>query len=270
MMKPDIPLLLDLDQRNLAHFLSALALASLADRIEGAGRQSRMCWWEDDEHFAIQSEQPAEPFRSLLYSRAYELLKALEWISGLGGVAQGLLVSGREVGINPFINLSGDSRRPPLRAFSATVVPAKVLPAQIKKLRDPANGAWLSEVERGVSSWGFDCRVNMHASDAGISSDAEGTGGSNPIYPAIELLSLAAVSFFVPANLWQTGENSLCVTAWSKPIPLHMAPLASAGTIHGLPARLLNFTSRGRAHGKGRSFRFFPPAISTNQRTTQL
>ncbi|HEX4232231.1 MAG TPA: hypothetical protein VHZ07_26430 [Bryobacteraceae bacterium] len=261
-MKPDIPLLLDLDQQNLAHFLSALALASLADRIEGVGQQARTCWWKDDGHFAIQSEYSGEDFRLLLYSKAHEFLKALKWVPGLGGVAQGVLVSGREVGINPFIYLGGDSRRPPLRAFSAKVVPAKVLPQQVEKLRSPANDAWLNEIERGVSSWGFDCRVNMDASDAGISSDAEGTGGSDPIFPAIELLSLAAVGFFVSASAWQTGERSLCAAAWTYPIPLQMALLASTGRIHGLPARRWNFASRGRAHGEGRRFQFFPPATS--------
>ena len=262
-MKPDDPLLFDLDQRNLAHFLSALALAALADRIERAGRASRTCWWEGG-HFAIQSEYSGRDFRLLLYSKAYEFLKALRWISGLGGVAQGVLVSGREIGINPFIYLGGDSRRPPLRAFSAKVVPAKVLPEQISKLLSPIDDWWLNQIERGVSSWGFDCRVNMHASDAGISSDAEGTGGSDPIFPAIELLSLAAVSFFVPANAWQTGDHSLSAAAWTCPIPLQMALLASTGRIHGLPACGWTFASRGRAHGKGSSFQFFPPAILTN------
>jgi hypothetical protein len=119
MMKPDTPLLLDLDQRNLAHFLSALALAALAERIEGAGQQSRLCWWEDDEHFAIQSEHPAAYFRSLLYCKAFTFLKALKWVSGPGGAAQGLLVSGDEFGVNPFIGLTGDaSENTPLKGFS--------------------------------------------------------------------------------------------------------------------------------------------------------
>jgi hypothetical protein len=270
MMKPDAPLLLDLDQRNLAHFLSALALAALTERIEGVGRQCRMCWWEDCEQFAIQSEYPIEHFRSLLYSKAYEFLSALKWVQGLGGVAQGLLVSGSEFGLNPFIYLGGDSRRPPLRTFSAKVVPGNVLPDQVGKLSRPDNSAWLNKVERGVSSWGFDCRVNMHASDAGISSDAEGSGGSDPIFPVIELLSLAAVGFFVPAHALQTGEHSLCVAAWTQPIPLPMAARASAGRIHGLPGQRWHFASTGGAHGKGRSFQFFAPATSTNLRDISL
>jgi len=155
-MKPDTLLLLDLDQRNLAHFLSALALAALAERIEGEGWHSRLCWWEDNEHFAIHTEHPAEHLQSLLYSKAYEFLEALKWVSGLGGVAQGLLISGSEVGLNPFTYLGGDSSRPPLRAFSAKVVPAKVLPEQIKQLQAPTSALWLDHLGRGVSSWGFD------------------------------------------------------------------------------------------------------------------
>lgn len=265
-MKPDSLLLLDLDERNLAHFLAALALAAMAERIAEADQHNRTCWWKDDEHFAIQSEHPAERFRSLLYSSAFEFLKRLKWIPGLGGVAQGILASGTEVGINPFIYLGGGSGRPPLRTFAAKVVPAGVLPPQVKKLQVPANGDWLGTVARGASSsWGFDCRVKAHASDAGISSDAEKTGDVNPFYPAIELLSLAAAAFFVPCHAWQVTDNSLLAFAWTRPIPLSMASLAATGRVHGLPARSYAFTWRSAAHGEGKAYHFFPPASLVNQ-----
>lgn len=259
-MKAESPLLLELDQQNLAHFLSAITLASLAQRVESNDDHPRRCWWTNDGHFAIQTEHASEHFRSVLYSIAYEFVRALEWRQGLGGVARGVLISGAELGANPFIYLGGDSTRPPLRAFSGKVEPQKVLPQQVEKLRPPATGAWLDHVETGVSSWGFDYRVNMHASDAGISSDAEGTGDRDPIYPAIELLGLAAAGFFAPAHAWQTAQHTISVAAWTKPIPLWMAASASTGRIHGLPVVPWKFTSRARAHGEGSKFRFFPPA----------
>jgi hypothetical protein len=269
-METETTLLLDLDERNLAHFLSALALAGLAGRVEGNGRESRRCWWPEPGHFAIQTKHPCDEFRMLLFAKAHAFLKAMEWHPGLGGVERGAIVSGEEMGVNPFVPLKGDGdERPLLRAFSAKVIPQNVLPQQKAELRAPSEcPAWLNQlasgagrqVKDGVSSWGYDYRVNIHASDAGISSDAEGSGRLDPIFPAIELLSLAGASFFASAHAWTSESGKLCVTAWSKPLLLSLAALASSGRVHGLPSRSLTFLPRGGAHGKGGSFRFFPPA----------
>lgn len=270
-MESDTTLILDLDERNLAHYLSALALSALAQRIEGPAPESRRCWWpaEGPGHFAIQTEHPRDEFSTVLFAKAHQFIAALEWHPGLDGVEQGVITSGDEMGVNPFVPLDGEGKeRPLLRAFSAKVIPQNVLPQQKLELKTPSEcSAWLGQlasgagrrVKDGVSSWGYDYRVNLHASDAGISSDAEGTGGKDPIYPAIELLSLVGAAFFVPAHAW-TEAGSLRVAAWTKPMPLSMAPLASSGRIHGLPSRSLRFFPRGGAHGKGGSFKFFPPA----------
>lgn len=276
-METETTLLLDLDERNLAHFLSALALAALAGRVEGNDRESRRCWWPEPGHFTIQTEHPCDEFRTLLFAKAHAFLKAMEWHPGLGGVEHGVIASGEEMGVNPFVPLNGDGdERPLLRAFSAKVIPQNVLPQQKAELRIPSEcPAWLNQlasgegrqVKDGVSSWGYDYRVNIHASDAGISSDAEGTGRLDPIFPAIELLSLAGAAFFASAHAWTSESGKLCVAAWSKPLLLSLAALASSGRVHGLPSRSLIFLPRGGAHGKGGSFRFFPPA--TIQSSTQ-
>ena len=269
-MESETTLLLDLDERNLAHFLAALALAALAGRIEGSDSQSRHCWWPEPGHFIIRTESPCEEFRTLLYARAYAFLKAMEWHPGLGGVEHGVIASGEEMGANPFVPLNGDSEeRPLLRTFSAKVIPQNVLPQQKAELRTPAEcPAWLNQVasgarrqvKAGVSSWGYDYRVNTHASDAGISSDAEGTGHLDPIFPAIELLGLAGAAFFAPVHAWTSENGRLIAVAWSEPLRLSLAALASSGRVHGFPSRRLTFLPRGGAHGKGGSFRFFPPA----------
>jgi hypothetical protein len=272
MMKAEAPLLLDLDPRNLAHFLSALALAALAERLEGAGQESRRCWWEDNEHFAIQSEYPAEHFRTLLYGKAFEFLKALKWVAGIGGAAQGIMVSGSEFGVNPFVALNGDaSETTPLKGFSARVIPGATLPQQIEKLKSPTSTEdWLNQLGRGVSNWGFDCRVNAHASDAGISSDAENTSDRDPFCPAVELLSLAAAAFFAPCHAWQVTKRTLIVSAWTCPILLSAASCAATGRIRGLGAHSYTFTWRGAAHGKGGAYHFFPPAKLTESAPPQL
>lgn len=262
-MRPDALLFFDLDQRNLAHFLSALALAALAEQTEGPGQQSRMCWWEDDEHFAIQSEHTGEHFQSLLFDQAFKFLSAMKWQRGLGGAACGILVSDNRLGVNPFISLGGDANEnTPLKGFSARVLPGATLTEQIDRLKPPASREdWLGQLDKGVGSWGFDYRVNSHASDAGISSDAEGTSDYDPFYPAIELLSLATPAFFAQCHAWQVAKRTLLASAWSRPIPLSMAGFAASGRIHGLDARRYTFTWRGAAHGKGGAYHFFPPAI---------
>lgn len=262
-MESETTLLLELDERNLAHFLSALALSALAEREPGNLGESRRCWWPEPGRFAIQTEQPHDSFRALLFARAHAFLTEMKWHPGLGGAAQGILASGNEMGVNPFIALAAEAgENTPLKGFSARVLPGKTLPDQIAELKAPdAHSIWLNQLSIGAGSWGFDCRVNMHASDAGTSSDAENTGNLDPFYPAIELLALAAVAFFVPAHAWQVARNAVNVAAWTKAISLPMAALAAAERIHGLSARSYRFAYRGAAHGKGGAYHFFPAAI---------
>lgn len=275
-METDTTLLLDLDERNLAQFLSALALAAIARlvKVEHTNDQTieaYRCWWpEKPGRFAIQTEFSHDKFRPLLFDKASSFLNAMKWHPGLGGASSGLVTSGSEIGVNPFIALSGDTgENTPLKGFSARVLPGATLPEQQAKL-PPPNGHldWLNHLDRGAGSWGFDCRVNQHASDAGTSSDAENTGRLDPFYPATELLGLAAVSFFVPAHAWQVDKNSLQVCAWTDPLPLSMAALGASGRIHGLPSRRYHFAYRGAAHGKGSAYHFFPPG--TLQQSSEL
>lgn len=264
-MTTDTTLLLDLDERNLAHFLSALALATLAQRVEGSAVESRRCWWpEKPGQFVIQTEFPKDEFRPRLFLKAYDFLKAMEWRPGLGGASSGLLISGGEIGLNPFVALGGEAGdNTPLKVFAGRVSPIKTLPDQNSKLSIPGNRSdWLSQSNVDAGSWGFDYRVNQHASDAGSSSDAEGTGHLDPFYPAIELLSFAAAAFFAPAHAWTqpVERNALQGFAWTKSIPLSMSALAATGRIFGLPARRYKFSYRPAGHGDAAKYKFFPAA----------
>lgn len=273
-METETTVLLELDERNLAHFLSALALAALARRVEGSAVESRRCWWpEKPGRFVIKTEVPHTEFRALLFAKADNFIRAMEWRPGLGGASYGLLISGSEIGVNPFVALSGEAENTPLKVFAGRVLPSKTLPDQQSKLPSPTNcQEWLNQSNVGAGSWGFDHRVNQHASDAGSSSDAEGTGHLDPFYPAIELLSFAAAAFFVPAHAWpppadqrrkkgQVEKNALQGFAWTQSIPLSMAALAATGRIFGLPARRYKFSYRPAGHGDAAKYKFFPPAL---------
>ncbi|MDQ3622905.1 MAG: hypothetical protein M3463_10510 [Verrucomicrobiota bacterium] len=96
---------LALDERNLAHFLAALALSGLAERIQPPKSAARMCWWEEDgafSHFVIETEFDAEYLRKHLFAAAHQFVTSLKWVAGIGGVVQGLIAAGDEIGINPF------------------------------------------------------------------------------------------------------------------------------------------------------------------------
>lgn len=151
-MEAETTLLLGLDERNFAHFLSGLSLAALARRVPVEGNSirtfgSHRCWWPRPGGFAIQTELPAEQFRLLLFTTAHEFLKAMKWHPGLGGAAHGVLVSGSEIGVSPFIALSGEAgENTPLKGFSARVLPGATLLEQLAKLRVPDGCSdWLNQ-----------------------------------------------------------------------------------------------------------------------------
>ena len=67
----------------------------------------------------------------------------------LGGAAQGILVSGSEIGVNPFIALSGEAGdNTPLKGFSARVLPGKTLPDQIGELEISRRSSLLAESDQ--------------------------------------------------------------------------------------------------------------------------
>jgi hypothetical protein len=119
---------------------------------------------------------------------------------------------------------------------------------------------WLSQRAYGVSSWGLDHRVGSHAYDLGFSSNDEGTGSCDPVYPVIELLGLAGAALFLPAQVVQTDESHLLYSIWTQAISTNLVPLAVADRIDGLPVRRYRTSSRGAAYGKGAAYRYFPEA----------
>ena len=154
-METETTLLLDLDERNLAHFLSALALAALASRVQvehstTEGIESRRCWWPKPGQFAIQTELPTEQFRAMLFTKAHEFLKAMKWRPGLGGSEQGILTSGGEIGMNPFVALSGEvGKNSPLKVFSGNEKPGQKLEKQKGDLPPASAGrGWLAHSRR--------------------------------------------------------------------------------------------------------------------------
>ncbi|MBI3278435.1 MAG: hypothetical protein HYZ57_01180 [Acidobacteria bacterium] len=252
-----------LDERNLAHVLSGVALAALASRNPGTGRLESECWWSD-RGFALRTPLG----EACLFQAAHEFVRSLSWIPGMGSAEQGTFVAGTAIGSNPFISLADDGQETsPFKTFSGQVTPQKLLTDQQDLLETPDTAdSWLFQVARGAGSWGLDCRVGSHAYDQGFSSNDEGSGDLDPIYPAVELLSIAAASFFAAIHAWQFNEATVSYSIWVRPISLSLVPYVVAGRLDGFPARRYRTANRGAAYGKGAAYRFFPEATFQDQR----
>jgi hypothetical protein len=256
-----------LDERNLAHVLSGVALIALAARrrTSDGGRIESQCWWSD-KGLVLRTALT----ETSLFQAADTFVRQMNWIPGLGSAEQGTFVAGSEIGCNPFILLaeaSGKKKKTsPFKTFSAQVTPEKLLRDQQQRLVSPADtNSWLCQLARGAGSWGFDCGVGSHAYDLGCSSNDDGSGNLDPVYPAIELLSIAAASFFATVQAWQVDEAAVSYSIWRRPISPCLVPYAVAGRLDGFPARRYRTTTRGAAYGKGAAYRFFPEAILEEQ-----
>lgn len=251
-------LLLPLDERNLAHALCAVAFCALASRNPNAQPFQSTCWWEE-RGFVLKTALS----QVALFDTADEFVRGIRWIPGIGTAEQGTFVAGNELGSNPFISLAEDGHeKSPFKTFSGQVGPGVLLKEQQNSLRKPTtiSDPWLLQASRGIASWGFDCCVGSHAYDLGFSSNDEGSGHLDPIYPAVELLSITAASFFTAVQGWQSDENTVWYSVWTQPISLSLVHYAVAGRLDGFPARRYRVTNRGAAYGKGAAYRFFPEA----------
>jgi hypothetical protein len=254
---------LQLDERNLAHVLSAVALAGLISRNPDARPDESTCCWRE-RNFMVRTAIT----HAALFDMADRFLRSVRWIPGWGAAVPGTFAAGSEIGSNPFISLAkGGQDKSPFKTFSGQQGPGDLLEAQKQSLVGATVGdGWLAQKGRGIASWGFDCRVGSHAYDLGFSSNDEDTGDRDPIYPAVEMLSIAGASFLTAIQGWQLDEDSVGYSIWTDPIPVTLVRYAVASRVGGLPARRYRARSRGGAYGKGAAYRFFPEATLQDQK----
>jgi hypothetical protein len=256
---------LPLDERNLAHVLTALALAGIADGMEDAQPASR-CWWTEDEFkLLIPVTQPA------LFRAAHDLVQGIRWVEGIGSNDKpeikaaphhGLFTTAsRQLG-NPLISFHDQGITSSIfKTFSGQQSPAAPLSRQQAAIKAPLEVAnWLFQPGFGVASWKFDCRIASHAYDLGFGSNEDQSGNRDPFYPAIELLSIAGAAFFASPHVWLIDEDSLYYCIWQQPISLSLAPLVAAALLDGIGGHHYKQATRGNAYGKGAAYRHFPEA----------
>jgi hypothetical protein len=277
---------LSLDERNLAHMLTALALVGIAESLDHTSSSSR-CRWEDG-RFLLRSPISAISLRE----KAHSSVLQLRWVGGIGikkdkgqtKIARdkhhGLFACGLHCGVNPLQSLVESSKKDttPFKTFASHSTPGAgdepvsdkhILENQQNALTCTESnlGAWLFQRRLGVTSWGFDCRVGTHAYDLGFSSNEDQSGHLDPIYPAIELLGLFGAMFTSACHSWIESDDAITYSAWATPVSLSLAPLAASGLIDGIESRSYRAATRGNSYGKGASFTHFPEATLISQST---
>jgi hypothetical protein len=283
------PISLLLDERNLAHVLTALALSGIADEMPGASPEAR-CWWSDDAfHLLIPQD------KQTLFARAHDFVKSIRWVAGIGcneknngklqleaSAHHGLFVADDSHSGNPLLSYHDQGVTSSIfKTFSGQQSPSGPLGKQQAALGVPeAADNWLFQRATDAGSrWNLDCQVTSHAYDLGFGSNEDQSGTRDPFYPAIELLSIAGAAFFAAPHSWLIQEEKMAYAIWSQPISLSLAQLAAAivpqstqkrskdkqppsaiSLVNGLSSRYYQLATRGNAYGKGAAYRHFPEA----------
>lgn len=291
------PITLGFEERNLAHVLTALALAGIADSHEACS-DSR-CWWEEDGFKLLVTQTESQ-----LFAHAHSFAKSMRWIAGIGCTEKGEIKASPHHGLftaegghtgNPLLSYHDQGITSSIfKTFSGQQSPATPLQRQQSALRSlDETSDWLFQPGQGVASWKFDRRVAGHAYDQGFGSNEDQSGDRDPFYPAIELLSIAGAAFFAGPQAWLIDAKTLNYCIWQEPLSLSLAPLAvtiippppqkqsnaevqqsrktygPASLLDGIGCRYYSLVTRGNSYGQGRYYRHFPEATVITQPTNK-
>jgi|GEM_PF-2107675 hypothetical protein len=263
------------EERNLAHFFSALALCGIADEKFPSG-QSR-CWWTNAEFYLLIPKTGDD-----LVSEAYNFVSNIKWIPGIGCDEKGKMKASPHNGLyvadnhycgNPLINYHDQGVSSSVyKTFSGQQGPDDILEKQKAALVKPPIkgklGDWLFQKAKGVASWKFDARVGGHAYNQGFSANDDKSADQTPFYPAIELLSIAGAAFFSAGNAWLSDEDTLIYSVWRKKIPPRLAPIAAASLLDGVDAVSYSLAPSANSFGKGASYKHFSVAFPIKYKQT--
>jgi hypothetical protein len=262
---------LQLDERNLAHVFSALALAAIAD--EKMPCEASRCWWTEDA-FCLRLPQTQEE----LFNDAHQFVKTLKWTEGIGCDEKRKIKSSPHHGFfsasgghcgNPLVSYHDQGMTPSVfKTFSGQKGPSDILGKQKDAIDEPATAKpdWISQRAPGVASWKFDARTGGHAYSQGFSANDDGSGDQSPFYPAIELLSIAGAAFLFAPQAWLRDKDTLCYSVWRTELMLSLAPFASTGLLDGVAGRTYSLSTSGNAYGKGAAYRHFTEATPLQPR----
>ena len=248
-----------INQANLAEVLAVVAVAGITGTIDADAQLS----WESPGCRLHTERSEAEVLEAV-----WAGLADFRWIQSPGETYEGLFsanaVHGGTVilGMNPFVGLRNPNKAGLLKNFSAKTTAENIhgnlrdglgtCPASLEEL--------FGRVARIGSTWSYDARSVGHALDVGYSTDAEKSTKSNPMYVAVDMSSVMALSCFLPAHALISGNAAISYFLWDARSPVSLLPLLFTGLVEGIPARKYTVIRRSKAYGTGRSYRYWPPA----------
>jgi len=248
-----------LREDNFAEVLAGMAILGIVAGVQETTEDATARWTASGLNLSglWTEEQLLAPTRAFLSS--------LAWLPSPGGPHLGGFQAESRLGVCPFVRLNSKDADPSIwKTFSGQVTPIRISSWQRQAFSESSAATSFRELLQtsadGVGSWGYDNRTTGHTLDQGFSSDAEKTGEFDPVFLVTDMLSVAALSFFLPAPALQRSEERVTYFLWTEAIPLALAPLAFCSLLNGHPGRAYQATRRPKAFGKGGAFKYWPAA----------
>ena len=255
-----------LREDNLAEVLAGIAILGISETHYS---NSNFCRWNRG---TLIIEAAITEYE--LLQHVHEFISDLQWVQSLGDVHQGVFQSKNMIGVSPFMDFANHGEPSIFKNFSGQVTALAIATGQqraIAGLCPSTFAGWLAEtalkgtLKPPVNSWGLAWRTNAHSLDVGFSPNDDNTSRHNKIFPVVDALANAALSFFLPCAVLKNGEHELCYNLWTELIPISAASLALTDGINGLAGHRYKITRRPKAYGDGESYKYFPAAIIQNQ-----
>ena len=247
-----------LQENNLAEVLAGVAIAGIAEA--NTQRETSSQW--DQNCLCVTTPLSEQELLDAIHS----FLSDVTWKQAAGDVYQGCFASSGKIGVSPFMDSSNMGETSFFKTFSGQVTPRKIcddLQCALKHLPLTSIADYLAHTATGIGSWALDWRTNGHSLDRGYSSkgdNGDGTGKHDPVFVAIETLSVTALSFFLPHAGLCAADEQLSYHLWKQQISWNHVGPAFLGDLPYLSRRSYLVTRRPRSYGDGASYKYFPNA----------
>lgn len=244
-----------LQENNLSEALAGVAIAAIA---EAKAQRETSAYWDQN---CLNITTPLS--EQELLDAIHGFLSDVTWAQAAGDVYQGCFASSGMIGVSPFMSASTVAQTSVFKTFSGQVTPRKIcddLQRALEKAPRTSLAEYLAHTAPGIGSWALDWRTNGHSLDLGFSGNDDKTSDFDPVFVAVEVLSIAALAFFLPAVALCIADEQLTYHLWSKPVPAGLAAAAFVGGLRALPQRTYLVARRPKSYGKGASYKYFPNA----------
>ena len=229
---------LTLDPRNPGQYFACCGLFELSELVAAGGE----AWFADEgREFALRTDAPVPPGEIKLEEPSDDAAKP----DPLESLA--LDVGGHLLALNWWRNETLTDKST-LKTWGGQQTPRRVLDQLLSLLDFSVPVAKLFEYPAYTKSrFGVDARSAWEAIDAGYSpNDIQ---QSAVTFPWVEVLAVAGLQGFRPAESRDLGYRRAGYSAWFTPLPLVVARAACSAPWAGLASRAFRFDIAGRGQG---------------------